>query len=80
MNNSNKEGLIKNLIKRARRSITAYVIKQYYKEFDAEAYNIYYNQPHMEGLREEIATNFIEFDCESFDNMPTYSKPCNQLK
>lgn len=68
------DSLIKRLIRKARRSITAYVIKQYYKEFDAEAYNIYYQQQHKEAQRAQIASNFIEFDSESFDKMPTYTK------
>ncbi len=68
---NNMKTKIRKTIRKAKRAITAYVIKQYYKEFDAEAYNIYYGQ-HNEVLREQVASNFIEFDANSFDNMPTY--------
>lgn len=59
-------------IKTTGRAIKSVYQRVYYKLFDSYAYHCYYNKEEAIS-REIVAQNFIEFDEDSFKNMPTYT-------
>ena len=65
---------IKQATKGVKRLIAGVYQRVYYKLFDSYAYHCYYN-PEEKKSRDIVASNFIEFDEDSFRSMPTYNMP-----